>query len=168
MATTLLLNSSYEPLKVISWERAVTLLFLGKVEVIENYEKNIRSVSIVMRVPSVVRLLRYVKLGTRTPPLNKVNLLTRDDFSCQYCRRKLKRSDATIDHVVPRSQGGPTTWENVVVACPPCNRKKGGRTPLQAKMELKNKPLAPEWLPVVNLNIHPDLPRTWRFFFWEK
>ncbi len=164
MATTLLLNASYEPLKIIPWERAITLFFLGKVEVVDEYEQEIRSVSLVVRMPSVVRLLRYVKLGRRKPPLSKLNLLARDEFCCQYCSKDISYRDATIDHVVPRSQGGITVWENVVIACGTCNRKKGGRTPDEARMSLKKPPVVPEWLPILNVRLHRTMPASWRLF----
>lgn len=164
MNSTLLLNASYEPLKIISWEKAITLFFLGKVEVIESYEKNVRSVSLVMRVPSVVRLVNYVKLGARKPPLSKINLLARDNFTCQYCRKNLVKTEATVDHVVPRTKGGKSVWQNVVLACPPCNRKKGGRTPEEANMPLLKQPEAPTWLPVVNFTFEKNIPNIWNIF----
>jgi len=164
MNSTLLLNASYEPLRIISWEKAITLFFLGKVEVIETYDKNIRSVSLVMRVPAVVRLVRYVKLGSRKPPLTKINLLARDNFTCQYCSKELGRLDGTVDHVIPRTKGGKTIWQNVVLACPPCNRKKGGRTPDEANMQLLKFPEAPSWLPVVNFTFEKNIPIIWSIF----
>lgn len=164
MDATLLLNASYEPLKVISWERAITLFFLGKVEVVENYEREIRSVSLAIKVPAVVRLLRFIHIGQRRPPLSRINLLCRDNHQCQYCGIELSYGESTIDHVKPRSQGGGTSWENVVLACQHCNRKKGGRTPQEARMHLKREPVAPEWLPVLNLRIHRQMPEAWLVF----
>jgi 5-methylcytosine-specific restriction endonuclease McrA len=162
--STLLLNASYEPLKVISWERAVTLFFLGKVEVVEQYERDVRSVSIVIKVPAVVRLLKYVKLGKRKPPLNKINLLSRDNYTCQYCSDSLSRGEATVDHVIPKSKGGISSWDNVVIACSGCNRKKGNRTPREASMRLLSKPEAPEWLPVLNCEFLIEVPSPWKIF----
>jgi 5-methylcytosine-specific restriction endonuclease McrA len=162
--STLLLNSSFEPLKIIPWERAITLMFRGKVEVVNTYEREVRSVSLAIKVPSVVRLLRYVKLGARKPPLTRLNLLARDNFSCQYCARELTIKDSSIDHVVPRSQGGRTTWENVVTACHPCNREKGGRTPVQARMLLRSTPREPDWLPVLTVRFSRSMPVTWHHF----
>lgn len=165
--STLLLNSSFEPLRVISWQKAVTLFFLGKVEVIENYDHSVKSVSLVIKVPAVVRLLRYVNLSSRRPPLTKINLLARDGFTCQYCYKELERADSTIDHVIPRSRGGKTIWENVVIACSQCNKIKGGRTPKEAKMPLKLKPIAPSWLPIVTLSLHATIPNIWQIFLGE-
>lgn len=164
MEGTLLLNSSFEPLRIISWEKAVTLFFLGKVEIIENYERSVRSVSIVIKVPSVVRLLRFVHLKSRRPPLTRTNLLLRDSYKCQYCSKILEKSESTIDHVIPRSKGGKTTWENVVIACPTCNLKKGGKTPAEARMPLNTKPEPPSWLPILYLSFNSNIPTIWKFF----
>ncbi len=162
--STLLLNASFEPLRVISWQKAITLSFLGKVEVVESYEREVRSVTLAMKVPAVVRLLRFVHLGRRRPPLSKMNLLARDEFECQYCGMSLGLNNSTVDHVIPRSQGGGTSWDNVALACHPCNRKKGGRTPKQAKMKLAKVPIAPDWLPVFTFHLRTQIPKSWQLF----
>jgi 5-methylcytosine-specific restriction endonuclease McrA len=164
MSPVLLLSASYEPLRVISWQNAVCLFFLGKVEVIEEYEHDIRSVSLVIKAPAVVRLVRFFKLGKRSPPLSRANVLARDNFKCQYCNAELTAKEATLDHVVPRSQGGKTTWNNIVCACAACNRRKGGRTPKEAHMKLRAKPTKPEWLPVLNIRLHGKIPSAWYIF----
>lgn len=164
MQSVLLLNASYEPLKVISWQRAVTLFFMGKVEVVEEYDHHIRSVSLVLRAPAVVRLLQFVKIGRKSPPLCRANILARDDFECQYCGHELSSKEATLDHVVPRSQGGRTSWENIVCCCPSCNRRKGGRTPAEARMLLRKKPVKPDWLPVLNMRLNGKVPLSWQLF----
>src|SRR4029078_3778299 len=128
--------ASYEPLKVIAWQKAITMAFCGKVEVIEEYDQDIRSVSLIIKAPSVVRLLRYIKVTRRKPPLCKANLLARDNYECQYCNVRLTTHESTLDHVVPRSHGDTTTWTNVVTCCKHCNRRKGGRTPEEARMPL--------------------------------
>jgi len=166
---TLLLNSSFEPIKVISWQKAITLLFLEKVEIVDSYDRDVRSVSIALKMPAVVRLLRYVKLKRRKPPLTRLNLLARDGFHCQYCKCGLSYSDSTMDHIVPRSQGGETTWFNVVSACHHCNRKKGGRTPAQAKMQLlDDHPAEPQWLPILSMRFYHNMPRSWMIFLGEE
>ena len=109
MQSVLLLNASYEPLKVISWKRAVTMFFLGKVEVVEEYEHDIRSVSLVFKAPAVVRLVSYVSIRKKAPPLTRANLLARDNFECQYCGTGLNSKSSTLDHVIPRSQQGGTS-----------------------------------------------------------
>jgi len=162
--STLLLNASFEPLKVIPWQKAITLCFLGKVEIVEEYDRSIRTVSVAFKMPAVVRLLRFVRLGRRKPPLSKLNLLARDEFSCQYCCQPLAYREATLDHVVPRSQGGMTTWQNVVVACHGCNRKKGGRTPDEAGMSLFTPPIQPDWLPVLSMRFNENMPKSWMLF----
>jgi len=164
MQSVLLLNASYEPLTVISWQRAVTMFFSGKVEVVEEYEHDIRSVSIVIRAPAVVRLLRFIKIPRRNPPLRRTNVLARDDFQCQYCSKLIQPNDATLDHVIPRNQGGLTTWENIVCCCKRCNRRKGGRTPKEARMKLRKRPIRPDWLPVLKIKLHGQVPYSWENF----
>ena len=136
MDQVLLLNLTYEPLRVISWRRAVRLLTLGKVEVVEESEMEVRSVTFVIRLPSVVRLLRLVRRRNRPVRFSRRNIYVRDGFRCQYCGRRPPVEDLTYDHVVPRALGGQTGWENIVAACVECNARKGGRTPAQAGMRL--------------------------------
>jgi 5-methylcytosine-specific restriction endonuclease McrA len=164
MSPVLLLSSSYEPLRIISWQNAVCMFFLGKVEIVEEYDHDIRSVSVAIKAPAVVRLLRYFRAGRKSPPLSRANLLARDNFTCQYCAKELTSKEATLDHVVPRSQGGRTTWENIVCACATCNRKKGGRTPKEAHMKLLSKPIKPDWLPVLHIKLHGNIPSSWNLF----
>ena len=109
-AQTLLLNQGFEPIKVISWQRAISLLFLGKVEVLEEYDRDIRSVNLIIKVPAVVRLLRAFRRHARPVKFSRVNIYARDNYKCQYCGKKASISELTYDHVVPRSQGGMTEW----------------------------------------------------------
>jgi len=164
MTAVLLLNASYEPLRVISWQRAVTLFFSEKVEILEEYEHEIRSVSIALKAPAVVRLLRYVSVGSRRPPFSRFNILARDNFSCQYCSRSLTTREATLDHVTPRSLGGGTSWSNVVCCCRTCNIKKGSRTLKQAGMTLLKEPRQPNWLPVLQMKFNGKVPDPWYNF----
>ena len=164
MTSVLLLSASFEPLRIISWQNAVCMFFLGKVEVVEEYDHDIRSVSLIIKAPSVVRLLRYMRVGRKSPPLTRGNLLARDNFTCQYCAKELSAKDATLDHVIPRSQGGQTTWINIVCSCASCNRKKGGRTPKEARMALLSKPAKPDWLPVLHIKLHGKVPDSWYTF----
>lgn len=167
MESVLLLNASYEPLRIISWQRAVTLVFCGKVEIVEEYDHDIRSVSIVVKAPAVVRLLKYARIGRKTPPLSRTNILARDNFQCQYCARDLSSREATLDHVMPRSRGGKTTWQNIVCCCSSCNRRKGGRTPREASMALLKVPVQPDWLPVLHIRLYGKVPLSWYTFLVE-
>jgi 5-methylcytosine-specific restriction endonuclease McrA len=169
-ARTLLLNSTYEPLKVIPWQRAVTLLWLGKVEVIRTYDRDVRSVTFKLRMPAVVRLLRFIRRKRPQISFSRRNLFARDANRCQYCGVKQELSELTYDHVLPRSMGGKTDWANIVTCCIPCNRRKGGRTPEQAGMRLLRVPRRPERLPgvltvTIGLSSAPD---AWRdFLYWN-
>src|ERR1044072_9155605 len=134
MEQTLLLNASYEPLKIVHWQKAATLWCQGKVEVISVYDREIRAVSFSFKLPSVIRLLRYIKIKRRFDyvPFSRANIYARDDHACQYCGDSFSTTDLTFDHVVPVAQGGRKDWENIVTCCVTCNRKKGGRTPAGA------------------------------------
>ena len=127
MQHTLLLNASYEPLKVVPWRKAVTLWCQGKVEIISVYDREVRSVSISFKLPSVIRLLRYVRMKRRFDyvPFSRANIYARDEYSCQYCGHTLPAGDLTFDHVVPVAQGGRKDWENIVTCCVHCNRREG-------------------------------------------
>src|SRR5438105_12051073 len=166
MSETLVLNATYEPVARVTWQRAISLLFSGKVEVVEEYEnKTIRSVSFEVRMPSVVRFLRLLKRRKPVVRFSRENVFARDHGKCQYCSRPVTRSEATYDHVVPRAQGGTTCWENIVIACVPCNQKKGGRTPEQARMRLKVLPSKPARLPdAIRLTFTWDkgMPAAWK------
>lgn len=145
----LILNASFEPLHIVSWQRALQLLFQGKVEVIEESSQEIRTVRISIKIPSVLRLINYVHLNQKKQLIkfSRTNVFIRDSNTCQYCNEKYHRLQLTLDHVVPVVQGGTTTWENIVTACRMCNQKKGGKTPSQAKMKLHKTPQKPLWLP---------------------
>jgi 5-methylcytosine-specific restriction endonuclease McrA len=156
----LLLNASFQPLQVISWQKAIQLFFSGKVEIVENSEQMIHSVSITIPIPRVIRLIKYVPLHSRKTMVrfNRNNVFLRDHHTCQYCGSKPPHPQLTLDHVNPVVKGGGKSWENIVTACRPCNLKKGGRTPEEAGMRLKHPPREPVWLPFLGLNI--DLTRT--------
>ncbi len=141
---TLVLNAdfrplSYYPLSLWSWQEAIKAVCLERVNVISSYDTKVHSPSFEMNVPSVVALRDYVKPQTN-PAFTRFNLFLRDRFSCQYCG---KSSDLTFDHVVPRSRGGRTTWENVVAACSPCNLAKANRLPREIGMLPRQPPYQP-------------------------
>jgi len=130
---------SYYPLSLWSWQDAIKAVFLERVNILEEYDRVVRSPSFEMKLPSVVSLKTYIK-PARNPAFTRFNLFLRDRFECQYCGAG---DDLTFDHVIPRSRGGRTTWENVVTACAPCNLQKGGRLPQQISMHPKHRPHRP-------------------------
>jgi len=138
----LVLNQSYEPLNICRVRRAVVLVYRGKAEMLENGTGFIHSTDNTFPVPSVIRLDFFVK---RPRPnrrkLTRVEVFNRDHYTCQYCGKVTRQ--LTLDHVIPRYQGGQHTWENVVSACVSCNRRKAGRTPEQARMKLMCSPSTP-------------------------
>ncbi len=131
---------SYYPLSLWCWQDAVRAVFLDRVNIVSEYEREVQSPSFSMRLPSVVSLKSYVK-PSRTPAFTRFNVFLRDRFTCQYCGSK---EDLTFDHVIPRSKGGMTTWENVVTACSPCNLRKGDKLPEQVEMLPFQRPFAPD------------------------
>ena len=130
---------SYYPLSLWPWQTAVKALFLDRVSIVSHYEREVRSPTARLKLPSVIALKQFVK-PSEFPAFTRFNLFLRDRFECQYCGSP---RDLTFDHVIPRAQGGRTTWENVATACSPCNLRKGGRTPRQAAMPLRVTPIRP-------------------------
>ena len=171
MEQTLLLNATYEPLKVVDWRKAITMLCQGKVEVVSEYEREVRSVSITFKLPSVIRLLRYITIKRRVDyvPFSRANIYARDSHRCQYCGTGYQVGELTFDHVVPVSQGGRKNWENIVTSCIDCNRRKGGRTPAQAGMRVIRQPSRPTRSPVVRLTFGlRNTPDSWRdYLYWN-
>jgi 5-methylcytosine-specific restriction endonuclease McrA len=171
MEQTLLLNATFEPLKVVDWQRAMTLWARGKVEIVATHDREVRSVSFAFRLPAVVRLLRFVRVrrALEFVPFTRSNIYTRDGYSCQYCGGQFASDELTFDHVVPASQGGLRSWENIVTCCMDCNRRKGGRTPAEAGMALRRAPSRPAALPVFRLTIGVrNMPPSWRdFLYWH-
>lgn len=139
----LILNQTFEPLQVCTARRAVVLLFAGKAERVEDTSLLMRSPSTAIRIPSVIRLHHYVKQPIApTISFNKKNILKRDAYTCQYCGRN-GGERMTIDHIIPKSLGGRTVWENVVSACRACNLRKGNKTFGEVGMQLLRKPARP-------------------------
>jgi 5-methylcytosine-specific restriction endonuclease McrA len=167
---TLLLSHAYEPVKVIPWQRALTLLFLNKVEIVEEYDEEIRSPSYVIKIPAVARLLRAFKRFRKPVKFSRVNIYARDRYTCQYCGESKPTDELTYDHVLPRAQGGLTEWTNIVTCCVDCNGFKANRTPEQAKMKLLNKPVRPEWVPAMTISVsRRSLPAAWRdYLYWTE
>jgi 5-methylcytosine-specific restriction endonuclease McrA len=163
---TLVLNVSYEPVARVTWQRAVTLLWEGNVEVVEEYEdRTVRSVTLEFRMPSVIRFLRLVRGRKRAIKFSRENVYARDKGRCQYCGQLVARTEFTYDHVMPRRLSGHTCWENVVVCCTACNQKKGGRTPQEAGLSLVAAPVRPKALPdVLRLTFtwQKGMPISWK------
>lgn len=170
MSRTLVLDIGFQPHRIVSWQRAVLMLFQQKAEEVECYDEIIYdSDTFVMKMPAVIRLLNKVS-RKKAVRFSRMNVLTRDKWRCQYCGERFKTRKLNYDHVVPRSQGGKTIWENIVTSCYMCNAKKGGRTPEQAKMTLLNQPYKPKSLPVVSFHLEESdsIPDAWRnFLYWH-
>lgn len=144
MTDVLVLNASYEPLRIVSVRRAMILLLQQKAELVEAAAQHLRAQGMAFAVPLVVRLVRYIAIPRhRRLPCSRRAVLARDRETCQYCGAQPGRAHLTIDHVLPRAQGGMTTWENVVAACAACNHRKANRTPQQAGMALLTMPRRP-------------------------
>ena len=139
MSQVLVLNASYEPLNITTWQRATVLMLKGKAESLE--EDSSRRLRPDTLLPTVIRLRQFVRVPFRELPITRKNILQRDNNCYQYCG--YSGSKLSIDHVIPRSRGGGDTWENVTTACLPCNVMKGNRTPKEAEMPLKREPRKP-------------------------
>ena len=122
---------SYFPLSLWAWQDSIKAVFLSRVNVVSEYDRLVRSPSQEMRLPSVIALKEFIPMG-RSPAFTRFNVFLRDSFSCQYCRAAFQAEYLTFDHVVPRSRGGRTVWNNVVAACEPCNLRKGHRLPKES------------------------------------
>lgn len=149
MKSTLLLTAGYEPIRIVSWQRAFTLVYQEKVEILEEYSIFVRTVSQSFRIPAVIRLRRWVN-HRRQPPVirfSRSNLYARDEYRCQYCYRRFSERELTLDHVVPVVRGGRKSWENIVTACIRCNQRKGHQTLDEIGFRLLRRPQAPRWLP---------------------
>ncbi|MDR9418846.1 HNH endonuclease [Gracilimonas sp.] len=140
-ANVLVLNQDYQPLSICSVQRSIKLIFLEKAELLhDDPDKKLRTTRKSFQFPSVIRLRSYINVPYSKIVLSRRNVMRRDDFTCQYCGKK---SDLTIDHILPKSRGGQDTWENLTTACDKCNVKKGNRTPKEAQMPLQSKPYRP-------------------------
>ena len=165
MNRALVLNVTDEPLSVVSGRRAALLVYAERADVVHPGDEQLRSERMVLAVPSVVRLRRFVRVPhQRHLSLSRRGVLVRDGFSCQYCGARAE----TIDHVVPRSRGGPTTWENVVACCKACNAKKRDRTPEEAHMRLLREPYAPRFMFSSAYGVMPDIDPIWEKYLPTK
>jgi 5-methylcytosine-specific restriction endonuclease McrA len=137
----LLLNGNYEPLSICTVQKAIILIFMEKAELVTAAEgKVVRSASAAMEYPSIIRLSTFIHIPFKKVILSRKNILRRDGHQCQYCG---VRTGLTVDHIIPKSRGGEDSWENLTAACLRCNNRKGDRTPEEAHMHLKRKPVRP-------------------------
>lgn len=158
----LILNVNFEPLHVTNIKRALSLILSGKAEIVLNGRGVVRSNMAEFEAPSVIKLGYMVRRPHPHVALSKREVLRRDDFTCQYCGRTMRF--LTIDHVVPRRQGGGHTWQNLVAACSQCNRRKGGKRPDEANMLLKREPFEPSPTAVYRFGHHLQKHKEWRQF----
>jgi 5-methylcytosine-specific restriction endonuclease McrA len=190
-ASVLVLNKLFMAIHIISVRRAFCLLCKDLAEVVsledgqfatysfeswrevseyrarhfrQENDDWVRTVNSEIQVPRVIRLLAYEKLPKQTVKFNRRNIFARDNNQCQYCGRKFPTGELSLDHVIPRSQGGRSTWENIVCACVSCNVRKGGRTPKQAHLSLIRKPEKPKRSPLLNLKMTHAKYQSWRTF----
>lgn len=174
---TLVLNRHWQPIQVATVARSLVLVWNGTARFVDPHdfqtftwedwrrliprdgEEFIQTVQFRLKVPDAIALADYAGQPTGTVSLNRRNLFKRDRYTCQYCGIQPGGSQLTIDHVLPRAQGGESRWDNCVLACVDCNRRKGNRTPLQANMRLKRKPVQPPWHPL--FAVEPVRIATW-------
>ncbi|MBM3533686.1 MAG: HNH endonuclease [Alphaproteobacteria bacterium] len=161
---------SYFPLSLWSWQDAIKAVFMGRVNIIHEYERTVRSPNFEMKLPSVISLKDYIA-SARRPAFTRFNVFLRDRFGCQYCGFGFPTQDLTFDHVIPRSRGGRTTWTNVVTACSDCNLLKGNRLPRQSGMHPRTRPYQPTVYQLQeNGRAFPPnfLHESWRdFLYWD-
>jgi 5-methylcytosine-specific restriction endonuclease McrA len=158
----LVLNATFEPINVCTVRRAAVLLLKEKAEIVEHASWELRSESLSLPRPVVIRLVTYVKVprDTHRRKITRRAVFARDRWTCQYCG---SRSNLTVDHVVPRSKGGASSWENIVTSCAPCNRRKGNALPRHAGMTLRHAPRSPN--PQVFIHVaSPTIPTAWRAY----
>jgi len=189
-SNVLVLNRFYMAIRVVNVRRAMTLLYRGCAEVIvmdqeqfvsydfESWcelsqmtsidkqpgEDYFQAVNFELRVPRITRLTRFDRMPSQTVRFNRKNLFARDSYQCQYCGQSQPSNKLSLDHVIPRSHGGLTTWENIVCCCLKCNGRKGGRTPQQAKMKLLSRPAKPRFNPLLSESITDPRYESWKTF----
>ena len=192
-SSVLVLNKFYAAVHIVNVKRAFALLFKESAEVVsidngqynsydfsswvdvsafkaefelpdEDQYESIRTFSIEIRVPKIIRLVVYDKLPKTRVKFNRKNIFARDKNICQYCGKKFPSSELSLDHVVPRTQGGISIWKNIVCACTDCNKHKGGRRPIEAGMKLIRKPVQPRHCPIIQLKLGSNKYQSWRQF----
>jgi 5-methylcytosine-specific restriction endonuclease McrA len=183
-SAVLVLNRHYQPIHVTTVKRAFVLLYQGMARAVDRrfqtfdfpswaalsasvHDETIGTVDRRIRVPRVILLHACNQFPRSRVRFSRLNIYLRDGNACQYCGRGRGRVELNLDHVIPRSRGGMTTWENVVCSCIPCNVKKGGRTPEEAGMRLRRVPGRPRWSPLIQRAVGPGIHEAWRPFLTE-
>lgn len=178
------LNKNWLPIRVITVAESVSMLFEGRAKAVDQdysvydfdawselrvqeNEPYITTSRITFRIPDVIVLCAYGEIPQRKLPFSRANIYKRDNYSCQYCGKRPGTEELTIDHVVPKSRQGRTTWENCVLACVTCNRLKASKTLKEAGLELKRKPIKPTWSPRLVLSRVKNTPCSWEKFVNE-
>jgi 5-methylcytosine-specific restriction endonuclease McrA len=163
----LVLDVDFLPLRIDHWQSVIADSFLGRLEVVEySRDRTIKGVTRDYPLPAVVRVLRRFRRDKQAIKFSRLNIYARDAFTCQYCEAAFPSEDLTFDHVIPRSRGGRTTWENIVTCCVPCNSLKANRTPQEAAMQLRRRPAKPRWLPAVTVDMERrSLPPEWAVYW---
>jgi 5-methylcytosine-specific restriction endonuclease McrA len=163
----LVLNAGYEPVKIISWQRAMLLWLSEKVDVLDHHSVQVHTITSSFAVPSVIRVRQYVRprRERRTVSFSRSHIFLRDNYCCQYCEKQLPAKLLTLDHVIPITRGGPGTWENLVTSCRACNQAKGSRTPEEAGMPLMRRPskLPMNFIPDILL-LRKQVPESWKIY----
>ncbi|MEK6765329.1 MAG: HNH endonuclease [Planctomycetota bacterium] len=192
-SSVLVLNKFFAAVHIVNAKRAFTLLFKESAEVVsidngqynsynftswvdvsafkancefrdEDQYESIRTFSIEIRVPKIIRLVVYDKLPKTRVKFNRKNIFARDKNICQYCGKRFPTSELSLDHIVPRTQGGKSNWKNIVCACTDCNKHKGGRRPAEAGMKLIRKPVQPSHCPIIQLKLGSNKYQSWKQF----
>jgi len=161
---------SYFPLSIWSWQDSIKAVFLNRVNIIAEYNSEVRSTSFSMKIPSVIALKKYIPIS-KQPTFTRFNLFLRDQFKCQYCGNNFNTKYLTFDHIIPKSKGGKTKWENVVAACSKCNLKKSNLLLSEVNMTLIKKPFSPSnsQLHLIGKNFPPNyLHKSWLdYLYWD-
>jgi 5-methylcytosine-specific restriction endonuclease McrA len=177
-SNVLVLNKSFLPVQITTVRRAFCLLYAGIAKAVNSQyetfdyeswhqlsiERNDETIGLVdraLKIPRVILLTAYDRVPKRRVRFSRHNIFARDKNTCQYCGKKFARVDLNLDHVIPRSQGGSSSWENVVCSCHLCNRKKGGKTPEQARIKLISQPRRPAWTPPLNVSLQEIMRKEW-------
>jgi len=160
VSRVLVLNASYEPINVCTVRRAAVLILKDRAEILEHADRALHAEKLTLPRPAVIRLINYVRIprDAHARRITRRAVFARDRWTCQYCGTV--RSTLTVDHVIPRSKGGPSSWDNIVASCAPCNRRKGDRLPAQIDMHPRQRPRAPSATIFVHVAT-PSIPPMW-------